>query len=66
MSRPFERVEDDEPVEFGEWIKKYPPPDLQQLAERYGGLSRVPVEAWKEFDAAKAEWELRRRKRFER
>jgi hypothetical protein len=57
---------DDEPVEFDEWVKKYPPPDLQALAERYGGLSRVPVEAWREFDAAKLKWETLRRKRFER
>ena len=48
---------DDDPVDFGEWIKRYPPPDLQALAERYGGLSRVPVEAWREFDAAKERWE---------
>jgi hypothetical protein len=57
---------DDDPIDFGEWIKRYPPPDLQELAQRYGGLSRVPVEEWEKFDRAKARWEALRRRRFER
>jgi hypothetical protein len=36
---------------FGEWLKENPPPDLQALADRYGGIGNVPDEAWAEHPA---------------
>jgi hypothetical protein len=51
---------------FEQWIKQNPPPDLQALAERYGGLGRVPPEEWQRFDEAKEAWERRRRARLTR
>jgi hypothetical protein len=35
---------------FAEWLAAHPEPSLQELVERYGGYSRVPPEAWAEFD----------------
>jgi len=54
--RQFER--------FADWLKRNPAPDLQELVQRYGGFSRVPVEAWAQFDRAKQQWEARRRLLF--
>jgi hypothetical protein len=55
-----------DPESFEEFRKRDPPPDLQQLVERYGGYSRVPPEAWAKIDAAMAAWERRRRVRLVR
>jgi hypothetical protein len=40
-----------------------PPPDLQELAQRCGGLGWVPPEAWAEYDYALRMWEAKRRAR---
>jgi hypothetical protein len=50
---------------FAEWLRRNPEPDLQELVERYGGFSKVPVEAWQEFDRRIFNWKDRyRRCRF--
>jgi hypothetical protein len=36
-------------------------PDLQALVERFGGYAKIPAEAWKEYDAAMAQWHIDRR-----
>jgi hypothetical protein len=36
-------------------------PDLQELVARFGGYSKVPPEAWTEYDQAMAEWHRARR-----
>ena len=33
-----------------------PEPNLQDLVERYGGYSRVPPEAWADFDHRMERW----------
>jgi hypothetical protein len=49
----------DEPDGFAEWLKNNPEPSLAELVERWGGFSKVPVEAWKKFDRKMADWKLR-------
>jgi hypothetical protein len=43
-----------------------PQPDLQVLAERYGGFAKVPVEAWRAFEKRMAKYKdaLRRENRL--
>jgi hypothetical protein len=41
---------------FAEWLADHPEPSLQELVERYGGYSRVPPEAWAEFDRRMERW----------
>lgn len=45
---------------YAEWIKRDPPPDLQELVRRFGGYSKIPPAAWEEHDRALAAWQLRR------
>jgi hypothetical protein len=45
------------------WLKKNPEPDVRELVEKFGGWSRVPVEAWREFDRQMADWKARYRRR---
>jgi DNA N-6-adenine-methyltransferase (Dam) len=49
---------------FSRWLKDNPPPDLQRLVDRYGGHSKVPPEAWADFDRAKVSWEVKRKSRL--
>jgi hypothetical protein len=49
----------DELEGFAEWLEKNPEPSLQELVECYGGFSRVPVEAWQEFDRRMEDWKRR-------
>jgi hypothetical protein len=43
-------------------LRQYPrPPDLQELVERFGGYEKISPEAWAEFAAAMAEWDIERR-----
>jgi hypothetical protein len=51
------------PEGFAEWLKQNPEPNLQELVERYGGFSRVPVEAWQKFDKRMDDWKRRYRQR---
>ena len=41
---------------FGAWLKKNPPPDLQDLVEQYGGYNKITAEAWKGFDDRTRDW----------
>jgi hypothetical protein len=50
---------------FSEWLRDHPEPSLQELVERWGGYSHVPVEAWAEFDRRMARWREACRKRHE-
>jgi hypothetical protein len=70
--------------DYAEWVRKNPPPDLQELVAKYGGynrvrqrqagvdphgsrcVSRIPPEAWAEYDAAMAQWQEARRARMHR
>jgi len=49
--------------EYAEWRKANPEPDLQALAAKYGGLGKVPREAWAEFDREREDWLSRYRAR---
>lgn len=53
-----------EPADWHEWLKLNPPPNLQALAEKYGGCGNVPPWAWDEWDAQYAAWEEARRSRL--
>ena len=44
---------------FDEWIKDNPPPDVQALAEKYGGLGLVPHEEWVRWDKELRDWQLK-------
>ena len=44
---------------YEEWAAANPPPDLQQLAEKYGGLMRVPPDEWTRWDRELRTWQLR-------
>jgi hypothetical protein len=48
---------------FAEWVAENPAPDLQALVARFDGYSRVPPEAWMEFDNAMRKWQEEYRKR---
>jgi len=48
---------------FSEWLRDNPEPNLQELVERYGGYARVPIEAWRRFDADMKRWQEAYRKR---
>ena len=41
---------------FADWLHDHPEPSLAELVERFGGYSRVPVEAWAEFDRRMTRW----------
>jgi hypothetical protein len=51
------------PQSFSEWRKNNPEPDLLALAKHYGGLGNVPEAVMQTYEAARAEWELRRKSR---
>ena len=51
-------------ADFHEWIKRDPPPDLQELVRRFGTYSAITPEAWAEYDAELADWDSRRRARL--
>jgi hypothetical protein len=42
------------------------PPDLQKLVAGHDGYHRIPPEAWAEYDAAMARWQVQRREKFKR
>jgi hypothetical protein len=50
--------------DYAEWIKKNPPPDLQELVAKHGGYHRITPEAWREFDQQRETWEAKRKARF--
>jgi hypothetical protein len=51
-----------EPGGFGEWLKKNPPPDLQDLVAKFG-YSKITPQAWALFEAESDEWRHRYRLR---
>jgi hypothetical protein len=53
----------DESEGVADRLKKNPEPSLQELVERHGGFSRVPPEAWAEFDRKMDDWKRRYRRR---
>jgi hypothetical protein len=58
-------VPSDNRKSFEEWLKDHPEPSLAELVERYGGYSRIPPEAWADFDRRMAEWKEAYRRRHE-
>jgi hypothetical protein len=48
---------------YADWLERNPAPDLLALAKHYGGLGRVPEVKMQEFEAAREEWESRRKSR---
>jgi hypothetical protein len=48
---------------YAKWLEKNPAPDLQELVRRHGGYNRITPQAWREWDAAQAAWEEKRRNR---
>jgi hypothetical protein len=51
------------PQSFADWRQNNPAPDLLALAKHYGGLGNVPEAVMQTFEAARAEWELKRKNR---
>jgi hypothetical protein len=51
------------PRDYSEWLKRNPAPDLLALAKFYDGLGNVPESKMQEFEAAREEWESRRKNR---
>jgi hypothetical protein len=51
-------------ADFQIWVKANPPPSLQALVAQYGTYSGIPGEAWAQFDAAVAQWQLARKHRL--
>jgi hypothetical protein len=51
------------PQSYSDWLKHNPTPDLQKLAEEWDGLGRVPEAIMQTFEAARAEWETKRKNR---
>ena len=54
-----------QPETFSEWLADNPEPSVAELVERWGGYSKVPVEAWREFDHRMARWREAYRRRYE-
>jgi len=54
----------DRAVDFAEWVKENPPPDLQELVAKYGTYSAIPEGAWRDFYRRRDLWESRRRDRL--
>jgi hypothetical protein len=48
---------------YSDWLQRNPAPDLLALAKHYGGLGNVPESKMQEFEAAREEWEARRKNR---
>ena len=40
-------------------MSRLTPPDLQSLVMRYGTFDRIPPDAWREHDAAMADYQTR-------
>jgi hypothetical protein len=51
------------PPGYDDWLARNPAPDLLALAKFYDGLGNVPESKMQEFEAARAEWEERRKHR---
>jgi hypothetical protein len=41
---------------FAEWLEANPEPSLQELVEKHGGYSRIPPDAWIDFDRRMERW----------
>jgi hypothetical protein len=39
------------------WVFSHPPPDQDALAQRWGGLSRIPVNEWEKHERAIRAWQ---------
>jgi hypothetical protein len=50
---------------FADWLRDHPPPDLQELVQRFDGFSKVPPREWARFDAAMARWREAYRRRHQ-
>ena len=50
--------------DFAEWIKKHPPPDLQELVRRFGGYPKITPQAWADYDQGMVDWQRERRDRL--
>jgi hypothetical protein len=53
-----------DPADWQTWLKENPPPDLQALVAKRGMYNYITAEDWAEFDAARADWEARRKDRL--
>jgi hypothetical protein len=52
------------PLDFPEWLKTHPAPDMQELVALRGGYSNISPQDWIDWDAACAAWESARRDRL--
>jgi hypothetical protein len=48
---------------FSEFLARDPPPDLQKLAEEFGGLGNVPADRLADYQKRLTEWRNRVRDR---
>jgi hypothetical protein len=53
-----------DPLDFSQWVKACPYPDLQELVHRYGTHAAIPVSAWAAYDQAREDWNNRRLERL--
>jgi hypothetical protein len=48
---------------WAEWLAANPPPDLQTLAEYYGGVGAIPEDIWRKYQTDLVSWQKRRQDR---
>lgn len=50
-------------INFVEWLKTNPYPDLQEFVAHFGGYDKITPKAWAEYDKAVANWRQQRQER---
>jgi hypothetical protein len=58
------RESDTDHLDFTQWVKACPYPDLQELVNRYGTYAAISVSAWAAYDQAREDWNNRRLERL--
>ena len=53
-----------DPLDWNEWFKRNPMPQLSKLVKEYGGYDKIPEEAWKQYRAHCKLWEDARKNRM--
>jgi hypothetical protein len=52
-------------ADFADWVKCDPPPNVHDLAIRFGSYKAITPEAWAEYDRAMEAWQERRKLRLQ-
>ena len=51
-------------INWEEFLKRHPMPELSKLVGKYQGYDKIPEAAWKEYRAQCERWEIARKDRL--